>query len=325
MTATTDRAPRPTRRSDHDRDHPQRVRLLRAGHERDADPQLLHADHLRGQGLLGRDPRRARRRARPVARPAALPRQPRDLREARRRDVRLGRVPARRRLLHERLVHDRHAPERRDDLRADLTGRTGSSASRPRGRTGSTSAARTRAGRWTRREIYQEGMRWAPTRIYDRGEPREDIIDLLRAERTLRLLAGRRHERPGRGLPHRRGALPGDPRPLRLRDLRRGARRDLPPVRSSSSARRWRRSRTGRTTPTASSTTTGSATARSRSSCASTSQGDEMTIDLDGSSPQMEGPVNCGFAQTISACRVAFKLLINPSGRSTAARSTRST
>ena len=30
------------------------------------------------------------------------------------------------------------------------------------------------------REIYQEGMRWAPTRIYDRGEPREDIIDLLR-------------------------------------------------------------------------------------------------------------------------------------------------
>ena len=37
-----------------------------------------------------------------------------------------------------------------------------------------------------------------------------------------------------------------------------------------------------------------------------------MTIDLEGSSPQMEGPVNCGFAQTISACRVAFKLLINP-------------
>ena len=37
-----------------------------------------------------------------------------------------------------------------------------------------------------------------------------------------------------------------------------------------------------------------------------------MTIDLEGSSPQMEGPVNCGFAQTVSACRVAFKLLINP-------------
>src|SRR5262249_57106557 len=35
-------------------------------------------------------------------------------------------------------------------------------------------------------------------------------------------------------------------------------------------------------------------------------------LDLEGSSPQMEGPVNCGFAQTVSACRVAFKLLINP-------------
>src|SRR5258708_36586888 len=30
------------------------------------------------------------------------------------------------------------------------------------------------------REIYQEGMRWGPTRVYDRGEPRDDIIDLLR-------------------------------------------------------------------------------------------------------------------------------------------------
>jgi N-methylhydantoinase B len=41
-------------------------------------------------------------------------------------------------------------------------------------------------------------------------------------------------------------------------------------------------------------------------------EGERMTIDLDGSSPQMEGPVNCGFAQTVSACRVAFKLLVNP-------------
>ena len=29
------------------------------------------------------------------------------------------------------------------------------------------------------REIYQEGMPLGPTRIYDGGEPREDIIDLL--------------------------------------------------------------------------------------------------------------------------------------------------
>jgi N-methylhydantoinase B len=37
-----------------------------------------------------------------------------------------------------------------------------------------------------------------------------------------------------------------------------------------------------------------------------------MTIDLSGSSPQTRGPVNCGFAQAVSGCRVAFKLLIHP-------------
>ena len=41
-------------------------------------------------------------------------------------------------------------------------------------------------------------------------------------------------------------------------------------------------------------------------------EGDEMTIDLTGSSDSQSGPVNCGEAQAISACRVAYKLLINP-------------
>jgi len=38
----------------------------------------------------------------------------------------------------------------------------------------------------------------------------------------------------------------------------------------------------------------------------------EMTIDLTGSSPQVRGSTNCGLAQTISACRVAYKALIYP-------------
>lgn len=41
-------------------------------------------------------------------------------------------------------------------------------------------------------------------------------------------------------------------------------------------------------------------------------RGDEMTIDLSESDDARLGPVNCGEAQTISACRVAYKLLINP-------------
>lgn len=39
---------------------------------------------------------------------------------------------------------------------------------------------------------------------------------------------------------------------------------------------------------------------------------DEMTIDLSGTSGMAQGPINCGEAQTIAACRVAFKELINP-------------
>ena len=37
-----------------------------------------------------------------------------------------------------------------------------------------------------------------------------------------------------------------------------------------------------------------------------------MTIDLTGTDDMQGGPVNCGEAQAISACRVAYKLLINP-------------
>ncbi|MDF2678949.1 MAG: 5-oxoprolinase [Brevibacillus sp.] len=43
-----------------------------------------------------------------------------------------------------------------------------------------------------------------------------------------------------------------------------------------------------------------------------TVEGDSIAIDLTGSSKQRQGQTNCGFAQTISVCRVAFKNLINP-------------
>lgn len=40
--------------------------------------------------------------------------------------------------------------------------------------------------------------------------------------------------------------------------------------------------------------------------------GGRMTVDLRGSSPQTPGSVNCGLAQTVSAARLAFKFLVNP-------------
>jgi N-methylhydantoinase B len=40
--------------------------------------------------------------------------------------------------------------------------------------------------------------------------------------------------------------------------------------------------------------------------------GDEMTIDLTRSGDAARGPINCGEAQAVSACRVAYKILVNP-------------
>lgn len=41
-------------------------------------------------------------------------------------------------------------------------------------------------------------------------------------------------------------------------------------------------------------------------------QGDRMKIDLSGSAKMGKGPINCGRAQTIAACRVGYKQMINP-------------
>lgn len=43
-----------------------------------------------------------------------------------------------------------------------------------------------------------------------------------------------------------------------------------------------------------------------------TIKGGEMVVDLSGSETQTRGSINCGYAQTISGCRVAFKMLVNP-------------
>ncbi|RJQ10359.1 MAG: hydantoinase B/oxoprolinase family protein [Bacillota bacterium] len=39
---------------------------------------------------------------------------------------------------------------------------------------------------------------------------------------------------------------------------------------------------------------------------------DRMLFDLGGSSPAVQGPINCGFPATICGCRIAFKCLTSP-------------
>ena len=123
---------------------------------KDCSVALLDADHR----VLGQS-----------AGPADLPRQPRDLHAADRGDVRARGVAARRRLDHERLLPHRHAPQRHDGLRADLLTTASSSASPPAARTGSTSAPRTRAARWTRPRSTRRGSALRPLRVVEGGEP----------------------------------------------------------------------------------------------------------------------------------------------------------
>ena len=161
------------------------------------------------------------------------------------------------------------------------------------------------------REIYQEGMRWAPTRIYDRGEPREDIIDLLRrnsrfgyslvGDMNAQVAACRTGEARFQAILDRFGydtyVAARDEIFRQSEQLEREAVAAIPD---------------GIYQAEGFLDNDGLGHGPIPVQLRIDIEGDEMTIDLDGSSPQMEGPVNCGFAQTISACRVAFKLLINP-------------
>jgi len=160
-------------------------------------------------------------------------------------------------------------------------------------------------------EIYQEGMRWAPTRIYDRGEPREDIIDLLRrngrfgyslvGDMNAQVAACRTGEARFQAILDRFGY-----------ETYVAAREEI--YRQSEQLEREAVAALPDGTYQASGFLDDDGLGHGPIPVALRIDvaGDQMSIDLEGSSPQMDGPVNCGFAQTISACRVAFKLLINP-------------
>jgi N-methylhydantoinase B len=160
-------------------------------------------------------------------------------------------------------------------------------------------------------EIYQEGMRWAPTRIYDRGEPREDVIDLLRrngrfgyslvGDMNAQVAACRTGEARFQAILDRFGyetyAAARDEIYRQSEELERESVTAIPDG-------------TYRAEGFLDDDGLGHGPLPVQMRIDVT--GDSMTIDLDGSAPIAPGPVNCGFAQTISACRVAFKLLINP-------------
>ena len=158
-------------------------------------------------------------------------------------------------------------------------------------------------------EIYQEGMRWGPTRLYEAGKAREGVIDVLRrnsrfgyaliGDLNAQIAAGRTGEQRLKALFDRFG-----------RDTIAVARHEI--FRQTEARERqaigaipdgqyraegWLDDDGLGSDPVPVKVTVGV-------------RGDTMSIDLTGSGTQTRGPVNCGITQTVAAARVAFKLLV---------------
>lgn len=160
-------------------------------------------------------------------------------------------------------------------------------------------------------EIYQEGVRWGPTRLYAAGKPRDDVIDLLRrnsrfGESTIgdmnaQIAAGRTGEQRLCALFDRFGAetitSASEEIFKQTELLERTAVAALPD---------------GEYHAEGFLDDDGLGSDPLLVKMKITVKGDSMTIDLDGSAEQARGPVNCGMTQTIAAARVAYKLLICP-------------
>ena len=159
--------------------------------------------------------------------------------------------------------------------------------------------------------IYQEGFRWPVTRLYENNEPRKEIIEFLRingrfgysliGDMNAQIAAGKTGEKRFQGILDRFGI-----------DLVRSARDEI--FRQSEELEREavRKIKNGTYYADGFLDDDGLGSDPVKINMKVIVEDEKITIDLDGSADQTQGPVNCGFAQTISACRVAFKLLINP-------------
>ncbi len=159
--------------------------------------------------------------------------------------------------------------------------------------------------------IYQEGFRWPVTRLYENNEPRKEIIEFLRingrfgysliGDMNAQIAAGKTGEKRFQGILDRFGI-----------DLVRSARDEI--FRQSEELEREavKKIKNGTYYADGFLDDDGLGSDPVKINMKVIVEDEKITIDLDGSADQTQGPVNCGFAQTISACRVAFKLLINP-------------
>jgi len=160
-------------------------------------------------------------------------------------------------------------------------------------------------------EVYQEGVRWGPTKIVSRYQPREDLLDLLR-----------RNSRFGYSLIGDMNAQIAACRTGEERLKAIIARFGLDAVRTTKAEIARQSAELDREAIAA--IPDGSYAAEGYLDDDGVGDepvlvnvrveiaGDAIAVDLAGSAPATRGPVNCGIAQTISAVRMAYKLLIHP-------------
>ena len=159
--------------------------------------------------------------------------------------------------------------------------------------------------------IYQEGFRWPVTRLYENNKPKKEIIEFLRmngrfgysliGDMNAQIAAGKTGEKRFQGILDRFGL-----------DLVKSARNEIFKQSEELEKIAVKKIKNGSYDSEGFLDDDGLGSDPVKIKMKVTVEDEKITIDLDGSAKQTHGPVNCGFAQTISACRVAFKLLINP-------------
>lgn len=160
-------------------------------------------------------------------------------------------------------------------------------------------------------EIYQEGIRLGPIRLFNAGQPVEDILDILvrnsRMPRTImgdmsaQIAACRTGEKRYQELLHRFGL-----------ETVRAAMAEIFTQAEQADRQAITVIPDGEYMAEGYLDSDGHTKEPIYVQVKVTVHGSNLDVDLAGSSPQRPGCTNCGFAQTLSAARLAYKFLINP-------------
>lgn len=160
-------------------------------------------------------------------------------------------------------------------------------------------------------EVYQEGLRFGPIRLYDKGEAQDDILDILARNSRLPLsILGDLHAQVA-------ACRSGERRYQEFLsafglDMVRECTKEIFRQAEASDRAFVKSIPDGVYSAEGYMDSDGSDEEPVKIAVAVTIRDTEMHLDLSGSSLQRKGCTNCGIAQTISAAQLAYKFIVNP-------------